>query len=162
MIEVKPPEPTIRLNTPGPRVFLAGSIENGKAEQWQRELVRVLADYPGVVFNPRRDDWDPNASDPQVCEQIRWEQHALDVSDIIVFYFDPETMSPITLLELGQVLGLGGVGAEVQVLICCPLGYYRYHNVYQTVHMFERTNVQFTRSPLTLLSLLRDTVGRWA
>ena len=40
-------------------VFLAGSIEMGKAEDWQSETIKALSDLENIeVFNPRRDDWD--------------------------------------------------------------------------------------------------------
>jgi hypothetical protein len=49
MIHVKAPN---RVKT----VFLAGSIEMGKAEMWQDRLAAKVADIEDVVlFNPRRD-----------------------------------------------------------------------------------------------------------
>lgn len=40
------------------RVFLAGSIEMGQAEQWQERVVHALSDAGDlVILNPRRDDW---------------------------------------------------------------------------------------------------------
>ncbi len=48
------------------RVFLAGSIEMGKAEQWQERIVAALSGAGDlVILNPRRDDWDDS-----------WEQRA--------------------------------------------------------------------------------------
>jgi hypothetical protein len=46
-----------------PSVFLAGSIEMGRAELWQDAVAAALRDEPLTILNPRRDDWDP-----------RWEQ----------------------------------------------------------------------------------------
>lgn len=44
------------------RVFLAGSIEMGQAEQWQERVVHALSDAGDlVILNPRRDDWDSGA-----------------------------------------------------------------------------------------------------
>ena len=39
-------------------VFLAGSIEMGKAEDWQSEMTKFFNELDWGVFNPRRDDWD--------------------------------------------------------------------------------------------------------
>lgn len=41
-------------------VFLAGSIEMGKASDWQQKLIDDLSDLPDdlVLLNPRRKDWD--------------------------------------------------------------------------------------------------------
>ncbi len=60
---------------PRPSIFLAGSIEMGKAEDWQTQLTNLLT---GVrVFNPRRDDWDPSwtqsITNPNFKEQVEWE-----------------------------------------------------------------------------------------
>src|SRR3954449_1899521 len=71
------------------RVFLAGSIEMGKAEQWQEAIVDALSDVGNlVVLNPRRDDWDDSweqrADNPQFFEQVSWELDMLDAADIVV------------------------------------------------------------------------------
>lgn len=123
MIHVKSPN---RVKT----IFLAGSIEMGKAEMWQDRLAAEVADIEDVVlFNPRRDDWDSSwKQDPtpgtQFHEQVSWELEHIHKADLVVFYFDPNTQSPITLLELGYVLGSGK-----QALVCCPDGYFRKGNV---------------------------------
>src|SRR5947207_12517647 len=71
--EVKAPSP------PGlqRRVFLAGSIEMGEAEQWQKRIVAALSGAGDlVILNPRRDDWDGSweqrADDPRFSEQVNW------------------------------------------------------------------------------------------
>jgi len=43
-------------NKLGKKVFLAGSIEMGKAENWQEKIERELKDTDLVILNPRRDD----------------------------------------------------------------------------------------------------------
>jgi hypothetical protein len=109
-------------------VFLGGSIEMGLAEPWQERLVNEFNDTDIRFLNPRRDDWDSSwvqeASNPQFAEQVNWELDALEYSDLIVFYFDPTTKSPITLMELG--LSVAGYG---NVIVCCPDGFWRKGNV---------------------------------
>jgi hypothetical protein len=66
------------------RIFLAGSIEMGQAEQWQQRIVDALSGAGDlVILNPRRDDWDDSwqqrADDPQFSEQVSWELDMLDV-----------------------------------------------------------------------------------
>lgn len=112
-----------------PYVFLAGSIEMGKAEKWQDRIANELMDCEVVLFNPRRDDWDASwKQDPtpgtKFHEQVSWELEHIRKSDLVVFYFDPNTQSPITLLELGYVIGSG-----MQAIVCCPDGYFRKGNV---------------------------------
>ncbi len=38
-------------------VFLAGSISNGEAPPWQKEVEKLLEKTDWAVLNPRRDDW---------------------------------------------------------------------------------------------------------
>jgi len=108
-------------------VFLAGSIEMGKAEDWQ-EIVSQFYDMEGWdVFNPRRDDWDvsweQDFNNPQFSQQVNWELNALKHADKILMHFCPGTNSPITLLELGLYAGSG------KITVSCPPGFYRKGNV---------------------------------
>ena len=110
------------------RVFLAGSIEMGQAEQWQEQFVNAMSDLSDlVIFNPRRDDWDSSwrqrADDPQFFEQVNWELDMLDAADIVVMYLAPGTRSPVSLLELGLCARSG------KLLVCCPAGFWRRGNV---------------------------------
>ena len=108
-------------------IFLSGSIEMGTAENWQDRLVRELADEDVNVYNPRRDDWDSSwvqsIANAQFREQVTWELNAMENSDIIATYFDPNTKSPITLLELGLFAQTG------LMIVCCPEGFWRKGNV---------------------------------
>lgn len=107
-------------------IFLAGSIENGKADDWQSLLIDKLKPYDVNILNPRRPDWNPDAKqsidDPYFNEQVNWELDALDSATLIVMYFDPNTKSPISLLELGLF-------ANQPIVVCCPDGYWRKGNV---------------------------------
>jgi Nucleoside 2-deoxyribosyltransferase like len=124
MREVKAP------SSPGleRRVFLAGSIEMGVAEQWQERVVRAMSDVSGlVILNPRRDDWDSSweqrAGDPRFSEQVNWELDMLDAADIVVMYLAAGTKSPVSLLELGLHARAG------KLRVCCPEGFWRRGNV---------------------------------
>ena len=125
MLEIQAPNPS--PETESLSVFLAGSIEMGVAEHWQDRIVRECADCDVTFFNPRRDDWDSSwtqtIDDPQFNKQVTWELDHLEKADLIVIYFDPNTKSPITLLELG-LFAKGGA-----LLVCCPDGYWRKGNV---------------------------------
>lgn len=113
----------------GFKVFLAGSIEMGTAEDWQQKLTDHLESLGKdiTVFNPRRDNWDPtweqSINNPQFCAQVQWELQALDEADLIVMYLDPNTKSPISLVELGLHAKSG------KIIVCCPDGFYRKGNV---------------------------------
>ncbi len=133
MKEIKAPNELVWGN--GSAVFLAGSIEMGKAETWQSKIVKDLEEYDVVILNPRRDDWDStwvqSIENAQFRKQVEWELAALDCSDIVVFYFDPKTMSPITLMELGLC------AKSHHVIVCCPDGYWRKGNVEVVCSMFD-------------------------
>ncbi len=125
MIEIKAPEKVPVSDVP--KIFLAGSIEMGLAHDWQEEVVAQLHDYEVVVINPRRTQWDSSwEQTKQHAEfrfQVEWELNGLSTADYIVFYFDPETKSPISLLELGLHADGGNV------FVVCPDGFWRKGNV---------------------------------
>jgi hypothetical protein len=125
-IEIQAPNeiPNVKTNT---KIFLGGSIEMGKAIDWQRELIERLKDEMITFLNPRRSDWDSSwtqeMSNPQFKEQVDWELNGLDMSDIIVMVFDPNTKSPISLLELGLH------ASSEKMVVICPEGFWRKGNV---------------------------------
>lgn len=108
-------------------VFLTGSIENGKAVEWQKEVETMFVNKPVTFYNPRRDDWDSSweqkQSNLEFNKQVNWELNMLDDSDIIFMYFAPGTQSPISLLELGKYADSG------KMIVCCPEGFWRKGNV---------------------------------
>jgi hypothetical protein len=128
-IKVIKPNDRDQKITNGVSIFLAGSIEMGKAEDWQKTLTSELkALGKGLtVFNPRRDDWDSSweqkQSNVQFNHQVSWELNKLEECDVIFMYFSPETQSPISLLELGKFAG------EKDMVVCCPDGFWRKGNV---------------------------------
>ena len=112
---------------PRPRVFLAGSIDNGAAGNWQAEATAALADAGVLLLNPRRSNWNPawqaHSDEPEFVRQVRWELDALEQADIILMYFAPGSQGPVTLLEMG-LHARGG-----KLLVAAPEGYWRRGNV---------------------------------
>lgn len=108
-------------------VFLAGSIEQDKAENWQDKVITELKDFDVTVLNPRRkkwnNKWDQSINNPEFKNQVDWELTALEQSDIIIMYFDPATKSPISMLELGLFANSG------KMLVSCPEGFWRKGNI---------------------------------
>jgi hypothetical protein len=110
------------------RIFLAGSIEMGAAENWQERVARELSDIPNLtILNPRRDDWDDSwvqsINNPQFRGQVEWEIAAQEIADVILMYFAPDTKAPVTLLEFGLFARSG------KLIVCCPDGFWRKGNV---------------------------------
>jgi len=124
MREIKAPQP-YRLGSQA-SLFLAGSIEMGKAVDWQKAACDSLRDLDITILNPRRETWDPawiqRMSNPEFKKQVDWELTALTRADVILFYFTPETQSPITLLELGLF-------KDKNIFVCCPDGFWRKGNI---------------------------------
>ena len=127
MIDITPISETQKKEEDTVSVFLAGSIEMGSAINWQKEVIAQFTDTRVTFYNPRRDEWDTSweqdEANPHFNHQVNWELNSLNKSDIIFMYLDPETKSPISLLELGMYCTSG------KMIVCCPDGFWRRGNV---------------------------------
>lgn len=118
------------------RLFLAGTIDNGTAVDWQNNIINKihsLYDNTNVdidIYNPRDPNWDhsinPSVEDPKLIRQIRWELTALEEADIVAMYFAPNSQSVISLLETGLHM------RDRKMLVYCPDEYFRCTNVRTT------------------------------
>lgn len=149
--ELKPPNRALPIS-PNIKVFLGGSIEMGKAENWQEKIVSQFKF--GITFlNPRRDDWDStwvqDINNPNFYEQVTWELDMLEKSDIIVMYFDPNTKSPISLFEHGLY------ASSKKLIVCCPDGFWRKGNV---DIVCQRYNIPIFTNIDTLVVALRNKI----
>ncbi len=132
-VHFPPNAPAEGLRPDLPSVFLAGTIEQGASRDWQGMVTAALR-IGGVeanVYNPRRAHWDPSweqsPDNPEFSAQVTWEMQHIHRSDVVAFNFEPDTLSPITLLELGLVCG--DAREYQKVIVCCPPGYWRRGNV---------------------------------
>lgn len=128
------------------KVFLAGTIDNGEAEDWQTNIyARMCIGEIGesnpyneykipekyiTIFSPRRDDWKEDATIEDIEEQIRWEQEKLEEADLIIMCLQDDSKSPISLLELGLY------GPSGKLICFCTPNFYRYSNVKLTCEKF--------------------------
>lgn len=144
MVEIKPPKSG---EIQGRTVFLAGSIEMGVAEDWQTKVANRFESNQVTLYNPRRDEWDSSWKQEQkesnFNEQVNWEMNNLEDCDIIFMYLDPNTKSPISLLELGLHAGSG------KMIVVCPDGFWRKGNV----------EIVCTRFNIPLFNSLDDGMG---
>jgi hypothetical protein len=150
----KSPQDTSNLKDSDFSIFLAGSIEMGVAEDWQTRLTTALA-LDGIeitIFNPRRDVWDSSwvqsIHDKQFNQQVTWEIDHLLKASLIVFYFDPTTKSPITLMELGLISG-----QFRDAVVCCPDGFWRKGNVEM---ICDRFNIPMVESLEELIQYVKQ------
>lgn len=122
-------------NDPFNTVFLAGSIEMGKAIDWQAEVIATIEKHVKkvmrgsmIVFNPRRPEWDSSweqtIENKQFAEQVNWELEHIARADTVFFYFQGETLSPISLMELGYALGRG-----IHCVVVCEKNFWRKGNI---------------------------------
>jgi hypothetical protein len=139
MVCVRAPQP-LEFPAEMPSLFLAGSIEQGAAEDWQQRVVEALAPFDAVIFNPRRAEWDATwpqeASFGPFREQVTWELDALSLADVILLVLCNGTKSPISLLELGLHAASG------KLVVVCEPDFWRRGNVQivcqrQEIPMFD-------------------------
>ena len=144
---IKAPEP---IRIAGRSVFLAGSIDMGKAVNWQQQVTDAMLGMDVTVLNPRRDDFDPkleqSIDNPPFVEQVEWELDALEKADVIAVYFDPKGHAPITLMELGLHARAN------KLVVCCPEGYWRRANVQIVCRKYR---IPFTDSLQTLIDTVK-------
>lgn len=141
MTTLFPPHRNLPEHPAHPIVFLGGSIEMGKAEDWQQRITQTIEAINTniLVCNPRRPDWDSaweqRADNIHFSEQVHWELDHLQRANVAVFYFQPHTMSPITLMELGHTLADNKLlqatlnHPNQTIVVCCPDGFWRKGNV---------------------------------
>lgn len=153
IIEVRP-DNEVKYDKNKFKIFLAGTIDDGRSEKWQNKLLSDMTFYhltkdseedlgtgcdfslgsdreqDIVVFNPRRDDWDDSWEDEKIEEQIRWEQEKMDEADIIVMVLIDDSKSPISLLELGIY------GPQGKLFVFCTDKFYRFLNVKLTCEKY--------------------------
>lgn len=79
------------------RIFLAGAIDMGAAVDWQAEVIRLCADLPVTLYNPRRVEFTPDTLD----EQIAWELDALDRADTVLMWLPASAKAPVSMFEAG-------------------------------------------------------------
>lgn len=148
------------------KIFLAGSIEMGKADDWQNSVVEALkhrikdANFEICIFNPRRDNWDSSwqqsIENQQFKEQVQWELSHIDRSNIVAFYFQPGTISPISLYELG-VVSIPSSESKKNIIILCPEGYHRKGNVDVSAQWYD---MQLTNSFEDFVSKIEEAIIR--
>jgi hypothetical protein len=133
---------------PRPWLFLAGAIDQDRAERWQDAAVTALRDQPGTVLNPRRDAWDAtwvqDLANPQFAAQVAWELDGLERADVIICWLPASAQAPISLLEIG----LHARGRRL--LIGCEPGFHRAGNVHAVAQRFAVPVVETLSDLLTL------------
>ena len=138
-------------------IFLAGSIEMGSLDckDWQSEVANSLEGLNVTLYNPRRDERDASWTQEQKTEnfnyQVNWELNKLRDSDIIFMHIDPNTKSPITLLEFGMF------AESRKIILSCPDGFYRKGNLEV---ICTRCNIPLYNDLETAIGALRTLINQ--
>lgn len=153
-IVVTPPGETNLDNLPKYKsIFLAGSIEMGKAEDWQAKVIESVQDFNRIIFNPRRESWDStwvqSMENPKFVEQVQWELRNLRKADLIIMNLIPETMSPISLMEFGLF------AESKKMVVYCPDGFWRKGNVDVVCAEFGIPQVEKFEELITLIKYMQ-------
>jgi hypothetical protein len=111
-------------------IFLAGTIDDGKSEDWQSKLIEEFSEYNITILNPRRNNWG-DLSDNELRKQITWEFDHLEKADIIFMYIIGTSKSPISLLEMGIHI------KDSKLIVVCEPEFYRYDNVRITCEYYN-------------------------
>jgi hypothetical protein len=122
-------------------LFLAGTIEMGESEDWQKQFIEYLreADFDPfiyyihriVVFNPRRaEGFDESVLSLE--NQIKWELDHMMQAQYVIMNFLPNSKSPVSMLEFGLLIG----SCPDKLHVICPPEFYRYTNIKETYDMF--------------------------
>ena len=125
------PKKFYSYNNIGITFFLAGTIENGKSVDWQKEIADYADEINVTVFNPRRSNWNTSANSKEIEKQIDWELEHMERADYIIMNILGDSKSPISLLELGLHARSG------KLIVFCPKSFYRYDNVRVTCETYN-------------------------
>jgi hypothetical protein len=108
-------------------MFLAGAIDQDRAERWQDVVIDNCRDLPGTILNPRRANWDPtwnqSLDNSHFAEQVAWELDALEQADLIICWLPATAQARISLMEIGLHARRG------RLLIGCAIGFHSCGNV---------------------------------
>jgi hypothetical protein len=92
------------------------------------------------AFNPRRENWSEEPK--KIVEQIKWELQHIDKCDIIFMHLAKESVSPISLYELGLLQG--GKLRDRKMILSCDPDFSRNFNVWVTTgdEKFLNSNIE--------------------
>ncbi len=95
--------PSLYFPSRGPKIFLAGSVGNGNAPDWQSRIIDYMqtnwTEKNVTVYNPRRPSGEFLPENE--VEQATWTISMLNAADYIILHLTGDTGSPISTFELG-------------------------------------------------------------
>ena len=107
-------------NTKQKFIFLAGSIDNSK-NNWRNYQMKKFKYYS--YFDPTNYNFS-SLNNQEMINHINWEFTAMEKADIILLNLLPNSLSPISLVELGLYV------SSKKIIIVCPKEFYKSTYVY--------------------------------
>ena len=98
---IKAPEKIIYRDINKPTLYLAGSTGG---DNWRSYVEQELSEFYNIL-NPKSDR-----------SYVHWEHNGLSISDLVLFYFDPDQSQNVSLLQLGLFV------SRDNLFVCCPEG----------------------------------------
>lgn len=147
-------------------IFLGGTIDMGNSRDWQDIVKKYLFTYflfsrDITIFNPRRKDFDATQAqsidNPYFSQQVNWELDYLDLCNVLIFNFEPDSKSMITIGELFRHAG-DDKYKKKKIFVCCPDRYCRKGNV---EILCQRENIKIYPILAELLIDLSDYIKQW-
>jgi len=109
-------------------IFLASTTSRTTGPDWRETLTDAIAHLPITIFNPVRSDWDSlwreDPDFPPFHKQVHWGLDMQERADVVIVYYGPETVAPISLLELGLCARSG------KAIVVCHRDYKKRGNVH--------------------------------
>jgi len=106
-------------------VFLAGSISSDEAIDWQQMIADSMQNSSVALLNPRSSNW----IEPETTEAFKmlvdWDWDAMLFADYVVVYFDANTQSPVSMMELGMLV----MAKPDKTVVVCPDEFWRSKHV---------------------------------
>ena len=137
---IEAPAEEIILNNQS--LYLAGGITG--CEDWRKYVVKQLnASLDDLtIINPKRDQYSTYKEVSGYSEaekQIAWEYDYQRMSRQILFWFNSETLQPISLFELGNALCKSKIGIKQQIFLGVDPNYARTFDlqVLSRLHRYE-------------------------
>lgn len=102
-------------------IFLAGSMVTEPEVNWRQTVVNNLQESYHFL-----DPTNPNHNslgDVEMREHIKWEFNGLRIADYIILNFLPDSLSPISMVELGMYI------ATRKLIVVCPKEFYKWRYI---------------------------------
>lgn len=103
------------------RIFLAGSMATGSQVNWRQTVIDAFGEKYHFLdpTNLKHD----SLTDVEMRNHIKWEFDGLRIADFILLNFLPDSLSPISMVELGMYI------ASKKLIVVCPKEFYKWRYI---------------------------------